>query len=263
MWDFIKKNMRIKILMLTGPAISSRFMYNGLAKDLEIHTVIRETPVPMKTIMKNRAKKLGWINVAGQIAFGILILPMLRNFSQKQKEKVIQKLGLNGDPIPNEKLIDVVSVNAPETIELLQKINPDVVIVNGCRIVSKKVLSAVDAVFINTHEGITPRYRGIHGGYWALVNRDLENCGVTVHLVDKGVDTGGILYQAVIQPEKKDNFTTYPYYQTAAGIPLMRKAIEDAAAGSLKKIEPKLESQIWYHPTIWGYIWHFLTKGVC
>ncbi len=248
--------------MLTGPAISSRFMYNGLAKDLEIHTVIRETPVPMKTILKNRAKRIGWISVAGQIAFGVLMLPIIRNFSKTQKEKVIRKLGLSDLAVSDEKLVDVLSVNSKESIELLQEINPDIVVVNGCRIVSQKVLSSVNAVFINTHEGITPRYRGIHGGYWALVNRDLAHCGVTVHLVDKGVDTGGILYQSTIQPEKKDNFTTYPYYQTAAGIPLMKKAIEDVISNSIQTIEPKLESKIWYHPTIWGYVWNFLTKGV-
>ncbi|HLV23519.1 MAG TPA: formyl transferase [Moheibacter sp.] len=254
--------MSVKIVMLTGPAISSRFMYNGLKADLEIEKVIREIPVPMKTIMKNRAKKLGWFHVLGQIAFGIFILPVLRNFSQKQKERVIRKLGLNDAEIDSEKLIDVSSVNAEETIELLKKINPDVVIVNGCRIVSKKVLSAVGSVFINTHEGITPRYRGIHGGYWALVNRDLENCGVTVHLVDKGVDTGGILYQSRIQPDKKDNFTTYPYYQTAAGIPLMKKAILDIINGNVQLKQPKLESKIWYHPTFWQYLWNYIMKGV-
>lgn len=254
--------MSVKILMLTGPAISSRFMYNGLKADFEIEKVIREIPVPMKTIMKNRAKKLGWFNVLGQITFGLLVLPILRNLAQKQKIHVIQKLGLNDAEIDSEKLIDVSSVNAPETIDLLKEINPDVVIVNGCRIVSKKVLNAVNAVFINTHEGITPRYRGIHGGYWALVNRDLENCGVTVHLVDKGVDTGGILYQARIQPEKQDNFTTYPYYQTAAGIPLMKQAILDVMNGNIQPKQSKLESKIWYHPTFGQYLWNYLTKGV-
>ena len=248
--------------MLTGAAISSRFMYNGLAKDLEILKVIREEPVPMKTIMKNRAKRIGWFNVLGQIAFGLLVLPIIRNFSKTQKQAVIQTLGLSDAAIPTEKLVDVVSVNAPETIQLLQKLNPDVVIVNGCRIVSQKVLSAVNAVFINTHEGITPRYRGIHGAYWALVNEDLAHCGVTVHLVDKGVDTGGILYQATVKPEKNDNFTTYPYYQTAAGIPLMKKAIEDVGNQTIKMIEPKLESKIWYHPTLWQYLWNYIKKGV-
>ncbi len=254
--------MSVKIVMLTGPAISSRFMYNGLAKDLEIHTVIRETPVPMKTIMKNRAKKLGWWNVSGQIAFGLLLLPFIHSNSKDRKNRLIRRLNLSDAPIPTEKLVDVASVNSKETIEILQKINPDVVVVNGCRIVSQKVLSAIDAVFINTHEGVTPRYRGIHGGYWALVNNDLAHCGVTVHLVDKGVDTGGILYQSTIMPEKNDNFTTYPYHQTAAGIPLMKKAIEDVANQSIRKIEPKLESKIWYHPTIWEYVWNFMVKGV-
>jgi len=254
--------MSLKVVMLTGQAVSSRFMYNGLSKDIEIEKVIREQPVPMKTIMKNRAKKLGWFNVSGQIAFGLLLLPIIRNFSKKRKQQVIKNLGLSDSETPSDKLIEVSSVNSEQSIQILKEINPDVVVVNGCRIVSQKVLSAVDAVFINTHEGITPRYRGIHGAYWALANRDLENCGVTVHLVDKGVDTGGILYQSVVKPEKNDNFTTYPYYQTAAGIPLMKKAIEDVENKNLKTVEPHLESRIWYHPTLAQYLWNYFTKGV-
>lgn len=254
--------MSVKVVMLTGPAISSRFMYNGLKNDLNIVKVIREVPVPMKTIMKNRAKRIGYFNVVGQILFGLLVLPILRILSKQQKAKVIQKLGLNDEDISSDILVDVSSVNSKETIEILKEINPDVVIVNGCRIVSNKVLSAINATFINTHEGITPRYRGIHGGYWALVNNDLENCGVTVHLVDKGVDTGGILYQSTIQPNKNDNFTTYPYYQTAAGIPLMKKAVMDVGNRTIQPMQPTLESQIWYHPTLWQYTWNFITKGI-
>lgn len=254
--------MSVKVVMLTGHAISSRFMYHGLSENIEIHTVVRETAVPMKRILKNRAKRLGYFNVTGQIAFGVLILPILRSLSKNRKQEVIRKLELNGAEIPESKIIDVDSVNSAETIELLKRLNPDVVVVNGCRIISQKVLSAIDGIFINTHEGVTPRYRGIHGAYWALANGDAENCGVTVHLVDKGVDTGGILYQGIVHPSKKDNFTTYPYYQTAAGIPLMEQAIQDAANNSLRIKEAKLESQIWYHPTIWQYLWKFLTKGV-
>ena len=93
--------------MLTGPAISSRFMYNGLKNELNIVQVIREVPVPMKTIMKNRAKRVGYFNVAGQIAFGLLILPILRSLSKNQKAKVIQKLGLSDAEISPDKLVDV------------------------------------------------------------------------------------------------------------------------------------------------------------
>jgi folate-dependent phosphoribosylglycinamide formyltransferase PurN len=67
----------------------------------------------------------------------------------------------------------------------LKAINPDLVIVNGTRIISKKVLSSINSKFVNIHVGITPKYRGVHGTYWALVNNDVENSGVTVHFVDE------------------------------------------------------------------------------
>jgi ADP-L-glycero-D-manno-heptose 6-epimerase len=51
--------------MLVGEAKSSTFMYNGLSKDFVIEKVVRETPVSMKQILKNRAKKLGYFNVFG------------------------------------------------------------------------------------------------------------------------------------------------------------------------------------------------------
>jgi len=74
-----------------------------------------------------------------------------------------------------------------------QASHPDVVVVNGTRIIAEKVLHSVPATFLNTHSGITPLYRGAHGGYWALVKKDRANCGVTIHVVDAGIDTGGIV----------------------------------------------------------------------
>ena len=106
-----------------------------------------------------------------------------------------------------------------------------VVVVNGTRIIARRVLEASDAVFINTHCGITPEYRGVHGGYWALYRSDPENCGVTVHLVDPGIDTGGILAQQRIEPGPHDNFVTYPYLQLAAGLPLLVEAVGSALEG--------------------------------
>lgn len=251
-----------KIVMLTGQVPSSNFMYHGVSEEFEIMEVIQEEPVDMKKILRNRAKRLGYFNVLGQILFGIGVLPFIRKFSKNKYKQNLEKYNLNLSPIPENKITRVPSVNDPKTIEHLQNINPDIVIVNGCRIISSKVLNAVNAIFINTHEGITPRYRGIHGAYWALVNRDKENCGVTVHLVDKGVDTGGILYQGIIHPDIDDCFTTYPMIQTAKGIELMKLALKDALNNDLKIQQPQLESQIWYHPTIGQYLYYWLFRKI-
>lgn len=78
------------------------------------------------------------------------------------------------------------SVISRIAVDLLQKLNPKEVVINGTRIISGNVLSCVPVYFINIHAGITPLFRGVHGGYRALYERDVGNCGVTVHLIDQG-----------------------------------------------------------------------------
>ena len=94
-------------------------MYNGLSQDFVIEKVVQETPVSMKQILKNRAKRLGYFNVFGQILFGVLLLPIIRKFSKNQLAKVLENLKLNSKPIPEEKIIKVNSVNSDESLSLI------------------------------------------------------------------------------------------------------------------------------------------------
>jgi methionyl-tRNA formyltransferase len=157
---------------------------------------------------------------------------------------------------------EVPSVNAPECIALLQRLDARVVLVVGTRIIARSVLSAVAAPFINYHDGVTPKYRGIHGGYWAAAEGDLGNFGVTAHLVDAGIDTGDVLYQARLAPQASDNYATFPYLQLAAALPLMAQAAQDAIDGGLKPRKVDLPSRLWSHPTLWGYVAIGLRRGV-
>ena len=109
-------------------------------------------------------------------------------------------------------------------------------------------IAEVNIPFVNYHAGITPKYRGVHGGYWAKAEDDLRNFGVTAHLIDAGIDTGAVLYQARIAPTARDNFSTYPYLQMAAALPLLEQAARDAMAGTLKPQPVDLPSRAWSHP---------------
>ena len=133
---------------------------------------------------------------------------MLHFFSAKRKNEILKEFNLEDKPFPRGKIVPVKSVNDDECIAALQKINPAIVVIIGTRIISKEVLDCTAAKFVNIHAGITPRYRNVHGAYWALVNNDQENCGITVHLVDPGIDTGSIIYQSKISISSKDNFIT-------------------------------------------------------
>ncbi|MBK6330838.1 MAG: formyl transferase [Bacteroidetes bacterium] len=252
-----------KIVLLAGKGESTNIVFNSINKNFGIYSAIIEEKESTKVFLKRRIRKLGIVTVIGQIIFQILIAKPLNYFSKKRKQEIINHNLLDLANIPNEKINAVTSINADTTISLLKNINPDIIIVNGTRIISKKVLSSVNCIFINTHAGITPKYRGVHGTYWALVNNDIENSGVTVHLVDTGIDTGNIINQATVTTTTNDNFSTYPLLQLSEGLKILNTAIQDFIDNSLVTQKEKLtESKLWYHPTIWEYLYYRITKGV-
>jgi methionyl-tRNA formyltransferase len=118
----------------------------------------------------------------------------------------------------------VASHNSDEMRTLLTQLDPDVAAVYGTRILSRKTLAAVDAPLINYHAGFNPKYRGQHPAYWPLVTGDTENAGVTLHAVDTGVDTGGVIYQAPVAFVPQDTIASYQTLQAATGIPLFTRA---------------------------------------
>lgn len=245
---------KTRLLILAQKDISTNIVYNSLKEDYDIEAVIEEKHVPRNEFLKKRIKKLGIGKVAGQVLFQITISKYLALVSKKRRQQILHEYGLNETDIDSQKIIKLTSVNDRSTISLIQKINPDLVLVNGTRIISKEVLQCISAPFINIHAGITPKYRNVHGAYWAIVNNDMENCGVTVHLVDKGIDTGSIIYQGRIAITGKDNFSTYPLLQLGEGIKLLKKAITDICHDSLIFTEGTPESKIWHHPTFWQYL---------
>src|SRR5690606_4502730 len=235
-----------------------------IANGLEIERLIIEEPISTKKFIKRRFKTIGVFTVMGQVLNRLFIVPLLRKTSSKRIREIMG-LGLLSTTLPNNNIITKVpSANSSICIKLLQKINPTVVVIVNTRILNKKTLSSIPGKFINIHAGITPKYRGWHGGYWALVNKDKDKCGVTIHLVDEGIDTGGVLYQAIIDPTPSDNYYTYPFVQLLAGLPLIKKAVQDVLTNNLRtqKSDGTNDGDVYYHPTIWEYLRNRILKKV-
>jgi folate-dependent phosphoribosylglycinamide formyltransferase PurN len=252
-----------KIVILAGPGESTDILFHALNAEFSIHRIIVETPVSQQQLLKRRAQKLGYATVVGQILFKLLVAVPLTRSSQTRLQNIKKYEQLDDRPLPENRVIRVPSINSSECIAQLQEIQPDVIVVNGTRIIAKKVLTSVSCQFINTHAGITPLYRGVHGGYWALANNDPQHCGVSVHLVDPGIDTGDIIAQALIHPTLEDNFVTYPLLQLAAGLPLLKQAIRNALFGEIKlQPAPTGISKLWSHPTLAEYVKNRYRNGV-
>ncbi len=243
-----------KIVFLASDCESSRWVYNELIKSLEIDAAIIEQPLSKKTLIKRRIKKIGFTKVLGQIIFSAVVVPVLKMKAKNRRNFLIKDYKFDFTDFPEGKTKRISSVNDDNCRILLAQIQPDIIVVNGTRIISKKILESCNAVFINMHVGITPQYRGSHGGYWALYNKDSQNFGTTIHRVDSGVDTGAVLKQVFTTPAKEDNFTTYPLLQTNIGIDALTEVLEQALKDNLTETTHAEKGNLYHQPTVWQYL---------
>ncbi|MGB3624225.1 MAG: formyl transferase [Henriciella sp.] len=249
------------IVALTSGGPHSWIMINALRERFGDFPVILEQPECQKSFWKRRLKMLGPIKVASMQAAR---LPM--KFTKLGSENVITDMigayRLFPKPIQGTRIIDVPSVNTKACRDVLADVAPKAVFVVSTRMIGRKTLNAVDAPFINYHSGINPAYRGMFGGYFALANGEPEHFGATVHLIDEGVDTGGILYQSKVDAHPSDTFHTYLWRIAAGSRDIVVQAMEDAVDGRLAPHTVNLPSRQWFAPTLGGYVWTGLSRGV-
>jgi folate-dependent phosphoribosylglycinamide formyltransferase PurN len=229
-----------------------------------VHAIL-ERPPSRWHLARRRARRLGWPTVVGQALFVTVVMPGLGLVGRRRVRQIQQSQGLDVSPIDATPL-DVRSVNDQATLHALHRLAPALVVVHGTRIISGAVLGGIDAPVLNLHAGITPRYRGVHGGYWALAEGRPELAGTTLHLVDEGIDTGGIVAQATFDVTRQDSIATYPTLHVACGLPLVVEAARAVLGGGAPEVVPPLvgaeESQLRWHPTVWGYLATRIRNGV-
>jgi methionyl-tRNA formyltransferase len=253
----------MKILLFCGKGESNDVVYSYLKNNYNLIGVVMDGPSNKKNFVKRRIKRLGWFKVISQLLFMKGIIPLLKKESRKRVEEISNSYSFEIESVVSSKnILRTSSINDLEVIAHVKKMKPDMIIVNGTRIISKKIIDGVGIRMVNMHVGITPKYRGVHGGYWALANGDKENCGVTAHLIDPGIDTGGVISQRVIEITKKDNYCTYPLLQVIEGLKCYDDAIKQIKNDKLIIINNNLESKLYYHPTIFNYFYYRIFKGV-
>ena len=93
--------------------------------------------------------------------------------------------------------------NKKNKIELKDLDSIDLVIVFGYRhIISQDILKKAKKI-INLHISYLPYNRGAHPNFWSFAENTPS--GVSIHKIDKGIDTGNIIYQKLLDFELNKN----------------------------------------------------------
>jgi len=254
-------NKLMKIVILAVESRSTWMVVNAICL---MHSNVRVLFINKQKIgnlMAKRYKRYGFFHTANQALF-VIFSKFFLSKNRRYTDKLIKDANLIDRNLFNVPVQKIENDSDKALANIIRKEDPDLIVVNGTKILSNTLLKSCNVKFINLHCGITPAYRGVHGAYWALFNCDNENCGVTIHEIDSGIDTGGVYYQRRIDISSEDNFNTYPIKQYIAGVPLMLRAINDIKNGKDCYIQTQLNSNLFQHPTLTQYLKGRIFKGV-
>lgn len=95
-------------------------------------------------------------------------------------------------------------VNHRSTAEFIRSLNPDVMITVGAPLLKPHIFTIPRRGTINVHFGIAPHYRGEETLFWPLYYRDEQQLGVTIHQIDRGIDTGPTLAHGYVEVDNDD-----------------------------------------------------------
>lgn len=114
--------------------------------------------------------------------------------------------------------IDRLKINTREFAQALQALETDVLVTSACPLLKPEIFEIPNLATINIHRGIAPEYRGQRTIFWPLYFKDFDHIGITLHLIDRGIDTGPILAHGFPELQPRD-----------CGATILAKNIEMAA----------------------------------
>jgi methionyl-tRNA formyltransferase len=90
--------------------------------------------------------------------------------------------------------------------EPLRRLAPDVLVLVGAAIVPPPLLAVPRLGTVNAHYALLPAYRGMNVTEWSVLEG--HAVGVSVHLVDAGIDTGAVLLRQEIALAPSETFAS-------------------------------------------------------
>ncbi|WP_119292399.1 formyl transferase [Azohydromonas sediminis] len=184
---------RLKVLVLCGRSPRHLYVANALCRAGDVQAIVQET-----------GSEFSWKKLLRQLRPD--------NFSRKAWRWLRDRRRYTGggeakfffgDQPPRldrpELVREVPHINHPDVVALARELQPDLIAVFGTSLIRGELLTTGRLGIANLHGGLSPEYRGADCTFWALYNGEPEKVGCTLHWIDAGIDTGGLI--AHVSPE--------------------------------------------------------------
>ena len=131
-------------------------------------------------------------------------------------------------------------LNVPETMEWLSLWKPDFIVVAAYgKILRQNILDFPQFGCLNVHASYLPRWRGASPIQAAILHGD-ETTGVSIMIMDAGVDTGAVLARQRVLIDPEDDAITLSQKLARTGGDLLISTLDGYLAG---KIQPQKQEE--------------------
>lgn len=132
----------------------------------------------------------------------------------------------------NIKILQPAKLKDSDFIKQIKELNAEIFVVASYgKIIPKEILEIPKFGCINIHGSLLPKYRGASPIQSALLNGDKKS-GITIMLMDEGMDTGPILDQETISIKESDNFPSLSEKMAKLGAKMLDKILPEWTSGN-------------------------------
>ena len=192
------------------------------AEGFEILGVIVEE-VPTVTALREWTKKLGFGVFVKKVAQRLTGKGNVSSDAQQNSEMQLSKVAVSPE------VFHFNSHNSSECIAKVKELGPEVIVLRGCGIIKNEMLKVPKVGVINPHYALLPDFRGMDVTEWSALHGD--PIAVSVHSVNKGVDTGTVLKSETIEPTSEDTVGSLRDKSATLAVKLLKDALVDLRDG--------------------------------
>lgn len=250
--------MRTLLICHHDARLDREFLPRWLASFSELAglVVIRDSRGQLWRRTRRETKRSGLLGLADVIAFRLYHRLLLARQDARRESALVHALETEYSPVSSgTPTLNTSSPNSPETAAFMHAAWPDVVLARCKLLLRREVFSIARTGTFAMHPGICPQYRNAHGCFWALVNGDRENVGMTLLKIDEGIDTGPI-YGYFRRPleDASETHTSIQNRLVFENLPAIRETLLRVHAGSARPLEVTGQpSAVWGQPRLSAY----------
>jgi folate-dependent phosphoribosylglycinamide formyltransferase PurN len=225
--------------------------------DLAAIIVVREPPARLWRRVRREIRRVGILRFLDVLAFRLYYRLALAQADNAWIQATLKDLLARYEDIPAScRILETASPNSTEAMKLLEEVQPDLVLARCKNILREQVFKAAAHGTFVMHPGVCPEYRNAHGCFWALVQRDLSNVGMTLLQVDAGVDTGPVYgYYTCSFDERRESHIVIQNRVVFDNLDALRAKFEEILRGAAQTIDTTgRQSQAWGQPWLTRYV---------